>query len=46
MMSIIDDLKNQINIIQYNNQIQKYSIGYIMEYIKLFMEQINNQNFI
>ena len=46
MMSIIDDLKNQINEIQYNNQLQKYFIGYIMEYLEIFMEQISNQNFI
>ena len=46
MMNIIDDLKNQINEIQYNNQLQKYFIGYIMEYLEIFMEQISNQNFI
>ena len=46
MMSIIDDLKNQINEIQYNNQLQKYFIGYIMEYLEIFMEQISNQNLI
>ena len=46
MLTIIDDLKKQINVIQYYTQLQKYFIGYIMKYLELFMEQISNQNFL
>ena len=46
MMTIIEDLKKQINVIQYYTQLQKYFIGYIMKYLELFMEQISNQNFL
>ena len=46
MMTIIEDLKKQINVIQYYTQLQKYFINYIMKYLELFMEQISNQNYL
>ena len=46
MMTIIEDLKKQINVIQYYTQLQKFFIGNIMKYLELFIEQISNQNFL
>ena len=46
MMIIIEDLKKQINVIQYYTQLQKFFIGNIMKYLELFIEQISNQNFL
>ena len=46
MMIIIEDLKKQINVIQYYTQLQKFFIANIMKYLELFIEQISNQNFL